>query len=176
MPTMPTTADFLQATQWMGIITLVCAALAVLGFVLQWGIRFRLVGIASFLAVLTVGSFSLSLVPFAPTVIPGSIRYTVVYDNGAAQVVIKVPSDITETQLEATLRQAATNQFSSGRLAQGQNLLVLRARTIIHPEPGISKPLVLGQVMRSFSSEGEDPWEFEVYHDRFAELPEVASS
>jgi Protein of function (DUF2518) len=176
MPTMPTTADFLQATQWMGIITLVCAALAVLGFLFKWGIRFRLVGVASFMAVLTVGSFSLSLVPFAPTVVPGSVRYTVVYDNGSAQVVITVPSTITESELEATLRQAATNQFSSGRLAQGKNLLVVRARTVIHPEPGISKPLFLGQVTRSFSNEGENLWEFEIYHDRFAELPKEVSS
>lgn len=176
MPTMPTTADFLQATQWMGIITVVCAALAVLGFLFKWGIRFRLVGIASFMAVLTVGSFSLSLVPFAPTSVPGSVHYTVVYDNGATQVAIKVPPDITEAQLEATLRQAAINQFSSGRLSQGQNLLVLRARTIIHPEPGISKPLVLGQVKRSFSNQGENSWDVEIYHDRFAELPKVVSS
>lgn len=172
---MPTTADFLQATQWLGIITLVCAALAVLGFVFKWGIRFRLVGVASFMAVLTGGAFSLSLVPFAPTVIPGSVHYTVVYDNGGAQVVIAVPTTITESELEATLRQAATNQFSSGRLSQGKNLLVLRARTIIHPEPGISKPIFLGQVARSFSAEGENLWAFEIFHDRFAELPKVES-
>jgi Protein of function (DUF2518) len=173
---MPTTADFLQATQWAGIITLICAALAGLGFLLKWGIRFRLVGIASFMAVLTVGSFSLSLVPFAPTTIPGSVPYTVVYDNGAAQVVIKVPPTITESQLEATLRQAATNQFSSGRLSQGKRLLALRARTVIHPETGVSKPLVLGQVLRALSSDGEELWKLEIYHDRFAELPELASS
>jgi Protein of function (DUF2518) len=176
MPTMPTTADFLQATQWVGIITIVCAVLAGLGFVFQWGIRFRLVGIASFMAVLTVGSFSLSLVPFAPTSIPGSVHYTLVYDNGATQVVIKVPLDITETELEATLRQAATNQFSSGRLSQGKNLLIVRARTIIHPEPGISKPLVLGQLKRSFSNDGENQWELEIYHNQFTELTKTVNS
>ncbi|RMG14438.1 MAG: hypothetical protein D6728_02585 [Cyanobacteria bacterium J055] len=173
---MPTTADFLQATQWVGILTLVCAVLAVLGFLFKWGVRFRLVGVASFMAVLTVGSFSLSLVPFAPTTVPGSVPYTVVYDNGAAQVVIKVPPTITESELEATLRQAGINQFSSGRLSQGKRLLVLRARTILHPEDGVSQPVFLGQVIRALDSNGEDLWDLEIYRDRLAELPKATNS
>ncbi|HAX76619.1 MAG TPA: hypothetical protein DCY88_12455, partial [Cyanobacteria bacterium UBA11372] len=46
---MLTTTDFFQASQWGGILTLVCAAITLIGFILKWGIRFRLVGATSFM-------------------------------------------------------------------------------------------------------------------------------
>ncbi|TVR05836.1 MAG: hypothetical protein EA395_15065, partial [Phormidium sp. GEM2.Bin31] len=125
-----TPADFFQATLWSLGTTALFAVLALLAFLLQWGVRFRFVGITGFMAVLTVGLFSLSLFPITTTVVPGSVPYNVVYDNGAGQVVIKLPKDIDESQLEATLRQAAINQFSPGRL--GQNLMI-RGRVLLHP-------------------------------------------
>lgn len=146
---MPTTADFLTATRWSIVLTLGCFFLALLGFVFRWGIRFRLVGIASFMGVLTGGLFALGLTPFTRTVIPGAVPYTTVYDTGAAQAVIAVAPTITATELDATLRQAASNLFSSGRLSQGEAQLTIRARTLLHPEPGLTKPLYLGSIKRS---------------------------
>ncbi|MBE9041290.1 Ycf51 family protein [Oscillatoriales cyanobacterium LEGE 11467] len=168
---MLTPDNFLQATQWIGITTLTFAGLTGLSFLLKWGIRFRLVGVTAFSLVLTVGCFGLSVVPFAPTVVPGSINYTLVFDNGANLITIKVPSDITESELEATLRQAAINLVAPGRLSPGRGQLLLRARTVIHPEPGISKPLYLGRVMQSPSrSEDGDPFAIEIYRDNLAQL------
>lgn len=167
---MPTTADFLTATQWAGITTLLFGAIAILGFVLKWGIRFRLVGATGFLVVLTVGLFGLSLVPIIPTTVPGSIRYATVYDSGAAQAVIVVPASITEPQLAATLQQAGSNLFSPGRLGGGSQLLV-RARTVIHPEPGVSVPLYLGQVTRSLINRDDDQMEIVLYPEAIAQLP-----
>ncbi|MBW4574554.1 MAG: Ycf51 family protein [Aphanothece sp. CMT-3BRIN-NPC111] len=168
---MLTTADFLTATQWVGALTLVCAAITVLGFFLKWGIRFRLVGITAFIGVLTGGLFALSLVPFTRTLIPDAVRYSLIYDTGAAQTVIAVPPKITESQLDATLRQAAADLFSSGRLSQGRSQLSIRARTILHPEPGVSQPLFLGEVKRSLSSRSDEEMSIEIYHNNFAKLP-----
>ena len=167
---MPTTADFLTYTQWTGILALVCAVLAVLGFIFKWGIRFRLVGIASFMGVLTGGLFALSIVPFTRTVIPGAVHFSLVYDNGGSQAVITVPPDIQESELDATLRQAASDLFSYGRLGSQDNQLTILARTIIHPEPGVSKPLVLGQAMRSLSNRDDTQMAITIYSDRFAQL------
>ena len=168
---MLTTANFLQATQLIGIMTLALAGLTGLGFLLKWGIRFRLVGITAFSLVLTVGCFGLSIVPFAPTVVPGSINYTVVFDDGANLITIKVPPEITESELDATLRQAAINLIAPGRLSPGRGALLLRARTIVHLEPGISQPRYLGQVTRAIpSSENGDPFAIEIYRDNLAQL------
>ncbi len=169
---MPTTSDFLQYSLWSGIATLIFAATTVLSFILQWGFRFRLVGSTGFMVVLTVGLFTLSLVPLSRTVVPGAVRYSLIYDNGATQAVITTPPQISPSQLEATLRQAASDLYSYGRLGTtGENELTIRVRTLIHPEPGISVPLYLGQVKRSLATREDPQMTVEIYRDKFAQLP-----
>lgn len=169
---MLTTADFLNLTQWSGIATLVFTTLTVLGFILKWGIRFRLVGATGFMLVLTSGLFTLSLAPLSRTVIPGALKYTRVYDNGATQAVITTSPQITPSQLEATLRQAASDLYSYGRLGKAaENQLTIRVRTVVHPEPGISVPLYLGQVKRSLLGREDQQIAIEVYQEKFAQLP-----
>jgi Protein of function (DUF2518) len=166
------TEEFLQYTEWSGIATLIFAVLAILGFVLKWGVRFRLVGATGFMLVLTAGLFSLSLVPISRTVIPGAVKYSLVYDNGSTNTVIAVSPQITPSELEATLRQAAGNLYSYGRLGQREdNDLTVRARTIIHPEPGLSIPLYLGQVRRSLTNRQDSQMAIELYPEKFAQLP-----
>jgi len=169
---MLTTADFLNIAQWSGILTVAFAALAVLSFIFQWGIRFRVVGATGFMGVLTFGLFALSLVPFTRTAVVGAVHYSQVYDNGGPQVVISVPPKVTESQLEATLQQAAADLFSYGRVAQSQTQMTIRARTIIHPAKGVSEPLYLGQVKRSLANRNDNQLAIEIYHDKFAKLPQ----
>jgi hypothetical protein len=168
---MLTTANFLTFAQWAGILTLVSGVIAVLGFIFKWGVRFRLVGVTGFLGVLTAGLFALGLVPFTRTVIPGAIRFSLVYDTGSNQTVIAVPPSITQSELEATLRQAASDLFSYGRLGGVDDQLTIRARTIVHPEPGVTKPLFLGQVKRSLTTRNDEQMVLNIYPESFAQLP-----
>lgn len=168
---MLTTADFLNLAQWVGITTLVFAAITGLGFILKWGIKFRLVGATGFLCVLTGGLFALGLVPLTRSVIPDAVRFVRVYDNGATQVVIAVPPQIAQAKLSATLRQAASDLYSYGRLGQSEGELTIRVRTILHPEPGISQPMYLGQVKRSLSKRDDDQMAIEIYKENLAQLP-----
>lgn len=170
-----TPADFLTYTQWSGIATIAFAALTLLSFLLKWGLRFRLVGVTGFMLVLTSGLFGLSLVPFTRTVIPGAVRYSTVYDSGATQVVIAVPPTISVSELDATLRQAASDLFSPGRLSRGGEQLTIRARTVLHPEPGLSEPLYLGQVRRSLFNREDDQMTIELIPDSLAKLPAPAA-
>jgi hypothetical protein len=167
---MLTTADFLNAAKWSGILTLVCAAIAVLAFVLQWGVRFRFVGITGFMGVLTGGLFALGLVPLTHTVIPGATRFSVIYDSGATQAVIAVAPKITRPELEATLQQAASDLFSYGRLGRGNEKLTVRARTIIHPKPGVSEPLYLGEVKRSLRTREDADMSLEINQQNWDRL------
>lgn len=164
--------DFSVYAQWSGILTLVFLVLTVLAFIFKWGIRFRLVGATGFTAVLTVGLFGLGLGLFTRTLVPGAERYTTVYDNGGVQVVIAVPPEISESGLDATLQQAASDLYSFGRLGGSNNQLTIRARTVIHPETGVSKPLFLGQVKRSLARRDDENMEIEVFSESFAEIPE----
>lgn len=151
---MPTPAEFLVTTQWAALGTLALAALAGLGFLLKWGIRFRLVGAAGFAAVLTVGLLGLSFEPFTRTVVPGAVPYATVYDSGASQVVITVPATITEEALTATLQQAASNLFKPYRLGTPGQTPTVRARTIVHEPNGVSRLLYLGQVQPASAEDG----------------------
>lgn len=168
---MISTAEFFQASQWAGIATLVFAVLAVLAFIFKWGIRFRLVGVTGFMGVLTSGLFALALGLFTHTTIPGAVRYALIYDNGAALASIAVPANISETELNATLRQATADLFSYGRLSGPNNSLFLRARTIIHPEPGVSQPLYLGEATVGLANGENQNLVVKIYQQNFAQLP-----
>ncbi len=146
---LPTLAEFAQAARLMGGLTLLAALVTLMGFGFRWGIRFRLVGITGFMAVLTGGLFALGLTPVTRTVLANASPYTTVYDGGGTQAVIAVAANLTPEQLTATLQQAANDLFSYGRLATGDAVLTVRARTLLHPEPGVTEPVYLGQVRRS---------------------------
>jgi hypothetical protein len=168
---MITTAEFLKVAQWVGFLTLLFAACTILAFILNWGVRFRLVGVTGFMAVLTGGLFTLGFVPLTHTVIPGAVRFSLVYDNGSTQAVIAVPPQIAESQLSATLRQAANDLFSYGRLARpNEDKLTIRARTIIHPKPGVSEPLYLGQIKRSLTNRNDEQMVLQLDREKIARL------
>ncbi|MEA5535468.1 Ycf51 family protein [Crocosphaera sp. XPORK-15E] len=167
-----TSLSFSNYTEWSVIATIALFFLAIIAFIFKWGIRFRLVGITGFMAVLTVGLFGLGLGLFTRTEIPGAVRFSRVYDNGGNQVVIVVKPSITETELEATLKQAASDYFSYGRNARdSSNQLTILVRTLIHPEPGLSIPLYLGEVKRSLSVKKDDNLQIEVFQESLAQLP-----
>lgn len=173
---MLTTSDFFQYTQWSGIATLVFTVFVLLAYIFKWGIRFQLVGATGFMLVVTVGLFALSLVPLSRTIIPGATKFTLVYDNGAAQATIAVSPQISPSALEATLRQAASNLYSYGRLGtKDDNQLTVRARTVIHPQPGLSVPLYLGEIKRSLVNREDGEITVEIYQDKFAQLPKSAA-
>lgn len=168
-----TPSDFLLATKWSLGFTGLFAVLAAIAFALKWGFRFRLVGVTGFMVVLTVGLFSLSLFPIIKSVVPGAAPYTLVYDNGGGRAVVTVPQDINESQLEATLRQAALDRFSPGRLGQS---LSVRARTLLHPEEGVTEPLYLGRVRRSQSIADEDAFDIQVDREALARLSDYRTT
>ncbi|MDJ0518728.1 MAG: Ycf51 family protein [Trichodesmium sp. MO_231.B1] len=171
---MLSTTELLIASKWFGIATIGFFLLTSLGFILKWGFRFRLVGVTGFMGVLTAGLFGLSLGLFTRVEIPGSVPYTLVYDNGGTQTVIAVSPTITESELAATIEQAAGDLFSPGRLG-GKNQLTIRVRTIIHPEEGISEPLYLGEVKRSLSQREDENIDIKIFPESLAKLESYQS-
>ncbi|QDZ39223.1 hypothetical protein FRE64_04320 [Euhalothece natronophila Z-M001] len=167
-------SDFILYLQGAAITTGVAFVFTLIAFIFKWGFRFRLVGITGFMAVLTVGIFGLSLGLFSYTDVPGAVPFNVVYDNGGSQVVIKLPPTVTESEVEASLRKASADLSSYGRLGGANQTMTIRARTVIHPEEGVSKPLYLGKVQRS-GSEQENPSP-EIFSSNFSELPDRTNS
>lgn len=162
----------LVASKWVGIGTVVFAIFTLLSFLLKWGFRFRLVGVTSFMGVLAAGLFALGVSLYIRTPIPGAVPFSLVYDDASTQAVIAVPVNITSSELEATLRQAASDLYSPGRFGRrGEDKLTIRSRTVLHPEPGISELVYLGQVKRSLAIRNDEQMEIEIYPDKMALLP-----
>lgn len=167
--------DFALYTEWSAYGTLAFAVLAIAGFLFKWGIRFRLVGTTGFMIVLTIGLFGLSLGLFSRSVIPGAVRYALVYDNGANLAVVAVKPDVNREEVEATLRQASNDLFSYGRIGNGDNRFTVRLRVIGHPEPGVSEPLYLGQVRRSIAAQETADFDLKIYDNNLKKLPTLNS-
>jgi Protein of function (DUF2518) len=167
---MSVNSNLLMYAQWVGILTIILAVVTAIAFILQWSFRFRLVGVTSFMGVIAASIFGLGLGLFTRTVIPGAIRYSLVYDTGGAQTVIVVPPTIAESELEATMRQAAADLYSPGRSGRGTSYMTIRVRTIVHPEPGVSQPLFLGEVRRSLAIRDDDKMAIEIFPEKVATL------
>ena len=171
---MLSTANLTLYTQWAAILTGVLAVITVLGWLLKWGIRFRLVGITSFMGVITGSIFGLSVGFHNRPEIPGALHFTRVFDTSADQVVIAVQPQITETQLTATLQQAAIDLFSPGRQGSGDNQLTIRIRTMVHVQPGVSQPLYLGEIRRSLRDRVDSQAQVTIYTKNLAQLPKLS--
>jgi hypothetical protein len=168
-----TPALFGQLAQGMGIFVLACALVTGLAAARQWSWRYRMVGVTLFSVVLVVGLFSLSFEPITRSTVTGAMPFKVVYDRFGAAATIAIAPTITPEQLELTLRQASNNLFSSGRNTQGAKNLTIYARTVIHPQPGLSKPVYLGLVRRSMTLRNDPNVEVEIFLDKFTDLPQA---
>lgn len=163
-------AQLLIYSQWSGIATVILAIFTIITFIFKWGFRFRMVGVTSFMGVLTAGIFALGLGLFTRVEIPGSVRYSLVYDTGGNQTVIAVSPTITASELEATMRQAASDLFSFGRGGSGSGQMTIRVRTILHPQEGVSEPLYLGEVKRSLAQREDEKMEISIFKNSLKRL------
>ncbi|NJM47768.1 MAG: DUF2518 family protein [Alkalinema sp. RU_4_3] len=161
--------------QWIAILGGVLTLVTIVAWIASWGIRYRLVGITSFTFVVAASVFALGLGLFQRTAVPGSVAYARVFDTDTDRIVISLPATIRPDQLDATLRQAASDLFSPGR-ASSTGVLTVRARTVLHPQAGISLPLYLGEARRSLSSREDENMAVEFYQDNIALLPKADAS
>lgn len=164
-------SDLFVYGKWLGIGTAVSLVVTIIAFVVGWSFRFRLVGVTSFMTVLTLGTFALGLSFFPKVEIPGATRYTLIYDNGANQAVVAVAPNIEKTAIEPTLRQAATDLYSYGRTGtNGNDQFTIKLRTVLHPETGVSQPLFLGEAKRPLLNRDKEI-EITVFNQNLNQLP-----
>ncbi|MEM9155757.1 MAG: Ycf51 family protein [Cyanobacteria bacterium P01_F01_bin.33] len=169
------TALFAQAARIGAVLVSILLLLTVWAWIRQTSWRFAFVGYTAFTIVLSAGLWALSLGPIVRTTIPGAGRYTVVYDRGSDRATIAVATDITPEKLEPTLLQAASNLYSSGRYSSDTDTLTICARTVLHPEEGITEALELGRVQRSLARRSDPDLQVDIDNDAFARLQQYLS-
>ena len=163
--------DFFTYAKWSGIATIICLVVAIASFIAGWSFRFRLVGVTSFMGVLTIGIFALGLSLVTRAEIPGAVHYSVIYDTGSNQAVVAVPPDIEKSAIEPTLIQAVNDLYSYGRTGAGGNdRFTVKLRTVLHPQTGMSQPLYLAEARRSLINRSDDEIKIDIYSENIAQL------
>jgi hypothetical protein len=134
----------LVAAKWLALASLALLLLTVVGFVSRWGIRFRLVGVTSFTALLAISCAAFS-VSYTPRVtVPGAVSLPVVFDNGADLVVVAAPADLPPEAEAATAEQVARNLRPTGR-SPADGVVKVRLRRVERAGEGVSRPVVLAE-------------------------------
>ena len=151
----------LVAGTWLGAASGVLAVLTIAGFLSRWGIRFRLVGITSFTALLSLSCLAFSI-SYNPRVsVPGAVQVPVVFDNGTDLVIAAAPADLPSEAAAPTVEQVARNLRGGGRGGSGGgggggSQVRVRLRRVEAVEPGLARPVVLAETTRQEASSSLD--------------------
>lgn len=136
-----------QSSGWLAWGGAALSALTIVAFIARWGLRFRLVGVSSFTLLLAASCWAFS-VSYTPTVkVDGALRVPVVFDNGDDLVVAQAGIDFPPEAVAPTLEQLASNVRPGGRSGA---VISVRLRQLQPAGDGASKPVVLGELERSF--------------------------
>ena len=134
----------LVASKWLALAAGGLLLLTVAAFVARWGIRFRLVGVTSFTALLAISCAAFA-VSYSPRVtVPGAITVPGVFGNGCDLVVAAALPDLPPEAEGPTAEQVARNLRPTGR-SPADGLVRVRLRRLEPAEAGVSKPVVLAE-------------------------------
>jgi len=139
------------AGEWLGASSGLLALLTAAGFLQRWGIRFRLVGITSFTALLAISclAFAVSYVPRVS--VAGALRAPVVFDNGGDLVVAASTTELPEEAWGPTAEQVARNLRGSGRVSADGHVRV-RLRGLEALDGGRARPVILAEANRNLAN------------------------
>ena len=133
-----------NATKWLAWGGSGLGVLTILGYLFGWGIKFRLTGITIFTLLLSASCWAFVQSYSPPFNVEGYKYAPIVYDNGFNLVVAQAPNDFPEEAIQPTLLQIAGNLKGGGR--NGAQVKV-RLRKIESAGEGISKPIILGEII-----------------------------
>ena len=133
-----------DVSKWLAWGGLGLSLLTILAYLFSWGFKFRLTGITIFTVLLSASCWAFNQSYRPPINIEGYKYAPIVYDNGFDLVVAQASNDFPEESIKPTLIQIASNLKGGGR--NGAQVKV-RLRKIESAGDGISKPIVLGEII-----------------------------
>ncbi len=140
-------SEFLQeAISWLAWSGLGLGLITIIAFLIGWGARFRLVGATVFTLLLSGSCWAFKESYSPPIGVEGALYVPVVYDNGADLVVAQAPEDFPNEAIQPSLEQIARNLKGGGRNEENVHV---RIRKIESTGPGVSQPIILGEVIKN---------------------------
>jgi hypothetical protein len=141
----------LVAAKWLGLASGLLILATVAGFTLRWGIRFRLVGITSFTALLAISCLAFSISYTPRVTISGAVVAPVVFDGGSDLVIAAAPADLPPEAIGPTVIQVASNLHGGGKKTSDGKVRV-RLRSIEPAGEGTARPVVLAEAVRDLAN------------------------
>jgi len=118
-------------------------------FFFKLKIKYRLTGATIFAFLLSVSSWAF-LQSYTENInIEGAIYVPVVYDNGYDLIVAKAENDFPIDSINPSLQQIAANLKKGSRSGRD---VTIRIRTLKKISEGVSQPIILGEIKKSFIS------------------------
>ena len=136
-----------DVTKWLAWGGSGLGVLTVLAYLFKWGIKFRLTGTTIFTLLLSASCWAFEQSYTPPLNVEGYRYAPIVYDNGFDLVVAQASNDFPKEAIKPTLLQIAGNLKGGGR--NGAQVKV-RLRKIESAGDGISKPIILGELINDF--------------------------
>ena len=130
-----------------GVIGIILSFITLITFFFNFKIKFRLTGATIFSFLLSLFSWAF-LQSYTETVkVEGAVYAPIVYDNGTNLIIAKANKGFEGISVEPTLEQISLNLKRGSR--SGQKVKI-KIRGIEKISEGISKPIVLGEIEKSF--------------------------
>jgi len=140
--------ELLESTpKIFGIIGGILFFITLITFFFNFPLKFRLTGATIFSFLLSVFSWAF-LQSYSETIkIEGAVYLPIVYDNGSDLIITKADQDFPLESIEPTLEQISSNLKKGSRSGRKVKIRIRRLEKI---SEGVSKPIVIGEVEKSF--------------------------
>ena len=129
----------------LGMFLFFCTLIA---FIFNFGFKFRITGAAIFSLLLSLSSWAFIQSYTEKIKIDGAKYVPVVYDNGFDLIVTKADNEFPKEAIEPTLKQLSENLKKGSRSGSTVKIKIRKLEKISN---GVSKPVIIGEIEKSFS-------------------------
>ncbi len=133
-----------------GIIGVILFFITLISFFFNLSLKFRLTGATIFSFLLSIFSWAFLQSYTENVKIEGAVYVPIVYDNGSDLIIAKADQDFPIESIEPTLKQISSNLKKGSRSGRK---VIIRLRSLEKISEGVSKPVVIGEVEKSFITE-----------------------
>ena len=140
--------ELLESTpKIFGILGGILFFITLITFLFNFPIKFRLTGATIFSFLLSIFSWAF-LQSYSENIkVEGAVYLPIVYDNGSDLIITKADQDLPIESIEPTLEQISSNLKKGSRSGRKVKIRIRRLEKI---SEGVSKPIVIGEVEKSF--------------------------
>ena len=135
-----------------GVIGLILFFITLITYFFSFKIKFRLTGATIFSFLLSLFSWAFLQSYIENVKVDGAVYTPIVYDNGTNLIIAKANKDFQELAIKPTLEQISLNLKKGSRSGQ---TVKIKIRSLEKISEDISKPIILGEVEKSFLMESK---------------------